>query len=279
MKYIPIAALLVCSVLLNSCKKENTIKEDNTLKETEDTPSVTIEKNKSKEEMPWIDEVLKTVPKNPKPIFGYRFIIEGDFDGDGKKEKLAEHFYSEKEKKETCKFYQNIEELDQLMALTIKKETRTFLLSDNTKIKTLNFSHIENFGLSFLKNEGDLNGDGTDEISYVIDYADYSNLNSWHIATYKDNEWKDIYTFDIWDWQLPNLPEAFNDYGFFGVQNKTVNAKNKAANKELETNLKNFKGLVRKIKNNKIEITYRTEEADQGKKIIDLSKPHIINDF
>lgn len=32
-----------------------------------------------------LEEQLKLIPKNIRPVFGYRFIISGDFDGDGKK--------------------------------------------------------------------------------------------------------------------------------------------------------------------------------------------------
>src|SRR3990172_5954494 len=49
--------------------------------------------------------ILKTVPKDVKPIFGYRFVIDGDFNGDGKKEKLIEHFVSTNNNKEISKFY------------------------------------------------------------------------------------------------------------------------------------------------------------------------------
>lgn len=269
--------LLTC-LLLHACKKEvttNTKQKVVPSKATSNAKTDTIAKKELKEEkkeMDWIAEVMKTVPKNLKPVLGYRFIIEGDFNGDGKKEKLIEHYYSEKEKKETCKYYENIEELDQLIAVTIRKQTRSYLLSDAKKIDTLNFNYLDNFGLAFLKNEGDLNGDGTDEISYVLDYADYSSLNSWHIATYKNNQWKDIYTFPIWDWQLPDLPDAPNQYGLFGVQNKIITTENDSLNKALEKQIKEFKGLVHKVKKNRIEVIYRTDDADEGKKIVKLDK-------
>jgi hypothetical protein len=269
---------LTSALLFICCKKEvatENIAKPKTSKTIQKQKTDTIAKKDSEEErkeMDWIDKVLKTIPKNIKPVFGYRFVIEGDFNGDGKNEKLIEHFYSKKEGKETNKFYENIEELDQLIALTIKKEPESFLLSDNKQSDTLHIGSSNNFGLSFLKNEGDLNGDGTDEISYVVDYTDYSSLNSWHIATYKNNKWEDIYTFPIWDWQLPDLPNATNQYGLFGVQNKAVNTKNDSLNKALEKQLKEFKGLVRKIKKNRIEVIYRTDEADEGKKIVKLDK-------
>src|ERR1035437_8306959 len=45
-----------------------------------------------------------------KPIFGYRFQIAGDFDGDGAKEILNEHFYSKRDQKETNKYFSGIDD-------------------------------------------------------------------------------------------------------------------------------------------------------------------------
>lgn len=83
------------------------------------------------------EDILKTIPKNIKPILGYRFMIKGDFDGDGKEEKLIEHFYSSIDNKESNKFYDGLENYEQLVALTIKKKPFSFVLSDNKQIDTL----------------------------------------------------------------------------------------------------------------------------------------------
>ena len=139
------------------------------------------------------------------------------FRSDGKKEKLIEQFFSGIDNKETNKFYESLLDYDQLVALTVKKDPYTFVISDNELIDTLHISSGgQLLGLSYLKNEGDLNGDGTDEVSYVVNWADWSNLNTWHIVTYKNKKWIELYSFSIWDWQLPNLPETFNQYGPFG---------------------------------------------------------------
>ena len=53
-----------------------------------------------------IEESIKTTSNNLKPVFGYRFILTGDFDGDGSEEKLIEHFVSGVDSKETNKFYE-----------------------------------------------------------------------------------------------------------------------------------------------------------------------------
>jgi hypothetical protein len=214
----------------------------------------------------------KDSAKKLNPVPGYRFNITGDFNGDGKKEQLTEHFFSKLDHKETNKFYEN-GDYDTLIALTAKKKPYCFLSCSDKSIGNLNIDGERQVGLAYLKNEGDLNGDGTDEVSYVVDWTDLSNLNWWEIMTYKDGKWKKLYTFNIWDWQLPDLPETFNQYGPFGLQNKSVNTKDLAANKKIEEDLKSFPGLVKKIADNKIQIMYMTDEAELDTAIVDLNRP------
>ncbi|MFC4263981.1 hypothetical protein ACFOWM_13910, partial [Ferruginibacter yonginensis] len=222
-----------------------------------------------------LQETLKTITKNIKPIFGYRFIISGDFDGDGKKEKLVEHYYSALDNKETNKFYDSLSEYEQLVELTIKKKPFSFVLSDNIIIDTLHISFGgQLLGLAYLKNEGDLNGDGTDEVSYVVNWADWSNLNTWHLVTYKNRMWTELYSFPIWDWQLPNLPKTFNQIELFELEQKIINTTNDTINKKIEKELSNFKGLVKKIKRSKIQVIFRNDEAEEDTMIVDL-KQHL----
>jgi hypothetical protein len=220
-----------------------------------------------------LEETLKTIPKNIKPVLVYRFILTGDFDGDGKKEKLIEHFFSGLDNKETNKFYDSLPDYDQLVAFTVKKEPISFVSSDNGLIDTLLISSGgQLLGLSYLKNEGDLNGDGTDEVSYVVNWADWSNLNTWHLVTYKNKKWVELYSFPIWDWQLPDLPETFNQYGLFGLDNKIINTTNDTVNMRLEKELINFKGLVKKIKTNKIQVIFRNDEAEEDTMNVELKR-------
>jgi len=219
-----------------------------------------------------LEEILKTIPENIKPNFGYRFIISGDFDGDGKKEKLIEHFVSGLDNKETNKFYEGLSDYDQLVALTIKKEPYSFVVSDNKLIDTLHISSGgQLLGLSYLKNEGDIDGDGGDEISYVVNWADWSNLNTWRLMSYKNGKWIELYSFDIWDWQLPDLPSTFNQYGWFGLEDKLVNTTDDKISKEQEKELLAFKGLVKKVGTNKIQIIYNNC-GDLDTTIIDLKQ-------
>ena len=264
----PLIILLSVLTLLFSC--------DNSTKKSQEGNAVskidTLQQDtfKSKNQF---EETLKTIPKNIKPIFGYRFVITGDFDGDGKKEKLIEHYFSALVNKETNKFYDSLPEYDHLVALTIKKEPYSFAISNNKFIDTLHISSSgQLLGLSYLKNEGDLNGDGTDEISYVVNWADWSNLNTWHLMTFKNKKWQELYSFPIWDWQLPDLPETFNQYGLFGLENKIINTTNDTINKRLEKELTDFKGLLKKIKTNKIEVIFRNAEAEEDTLIVDLKR-------
>ncbi|MGC4102136.1 hypothetical protein [Ferruginibacter sp.] len=220
-----------------------------------------------------LEETLKTVPPNIQPVFGYRFVISGDFDGDGKQERLIEHFFSGIDHKETNKFYDSLPEYDQLVALTMKKEPYCFITSDNNSIDSFHIAADgQLLGLSYLKNEGDLDGDGADEISYVINWADWSNLNTWHIATYKNKKWVELYSFPIWDWQLPDLPETFSEYGLFGLENKFIDTKNDTADKRMEKELLNFPGLVKKIGTDKIRVIYRNDDAEEDSMIVNLRR-------
>ena len=208
-----------------------------------------------------------------KEVFGYRFVITGDFDSDGKKEQLIEHYFSLRDNKETNKFYEGLEDYDDAVELAVEKNTYVFLSSDNSLIDTLRIiKGGQVFGISYLKNEGDLDGDGGDEISYVIDWADWSNLNTWHIMTYKNGKWEELYSFPIWDWQLPNLPYTTNQYGLMGTAGKVIIPDNDTLNTLIEKELREFEGLVQKIETNRIQVVFKNDEAMMDTMIVDLKK-------
>lgn len=264
----PLIITLSISTILFSCNTSTKNKQEEKPVSRIDTLQPDNSKTKNQ-----LEETLKAIPNDIQPVFGYRFIISGDFDGDGKKEKLIEHFISGVDNKETNKFYNGLSGYEQLVALTIKKEPISFVISDNKQMDTLRISSGgQLLGLSYLKNEGDLNDDGTDEVSYVVKWADWSNLNTWHLATYKNNKWTTIYSFPIWDWQLPDLPETFNQYGPFGLEQIITNTTNDTINKRIEKELMEFKGLVRKIKKNKIQVIYRNDKAEKDTIIVDLKQ-------
>jgi hypothetical protein len=214
-----------------------------------------------------------TVPDSAKPIFGYRFIIHGDFNGDGKQEDLVEHYISLLDNKETPKFYDGLKDYTQQVDITIKKQPIVFALCSDNTIDTLSIdARGQLFGLSYLKNEGDLDDDGKDEVSYVIDHADWSNINSCHIMSYKKNKWVNIYSFGIWDWQLPGLPQSINDYRLFGIQDKIIIEKEDNINAILEQELLQFKGFIKKISASTFQVRFRNDEASEDSVIVNFKK-------
>lgn len=99
-----------------------------------------------------------------------RFAIRGDFDGDGFEENLY--------------------------------ESATMLYSDNTELTPLQLDG--DLGVYFLVNEGDIDGDGTDEISFMTVYRDYTNINYFRIYSYTGNRWKEIFCTKTHEWDCPN---------------------------------------------------------------------------
>lgn len=99
-----------------------------------------------------------------------RFVIRGDWDGDGFDEMLY--------------------------------EGATKLFSDNNDITPLNLNG--DLGVFFLINEGDLDGDGGDEISFMSVNRDYSNLNVIRVWSYTGNRWKEIFQTEVHIWDCPN---------------------------------------------------------------------------
>jgi hypothetical protein len=194
-----------------------------------------------------------TSPKPLRPVFGYRFVITGNFDGSGKIDTLTEHFFSALTHKETNKFYEDAD-YDQLVDSGYKKKTYCFISSSNKHIESLPIETKPQFGLSYLKNEGDLTGDGTDDISFVVNYADWSSVNFCIIMAYKKGKWQRIFSFEIRDSQLPELPQVNELYGPFGLQDAVIDEGNYPANKLIEKRLKAFGGLIKKISNNNIRV-------------------------
>lgn len=132
-----------------------------------------VAKAQQEELKPWIDVVMdERDPSQWKwnKTDASRFTIRGDFDGDG----FSENLY----------------------------ETATSIFSDNDELTPLKLA--EDLGVYFLINEGDLDGDGGDEISFMIVNRDYSNLNYFRIWTYKDTKWKELFSVLVHEYDCPN---------------------------------------------------------------------------
>ncbi|MFC0518152.1 hypothetical protein ACFFGT_28315 [Mucilaginibacter angelicae] len=210
--------------------------------------------------------------KKPVPVWGYRFVITGDFNGDGKKDTLTEHYFSGIIHKETNKFYDNAD-YDYDWEMTHRQKPYSFISCNDPAIHKLEIAKEATFGLLYLKNEGDLNGDGRDEISLVRNNADFSSLNEYSIMTYKNNGWVNLYWFPIWEWQLPQLPEASNQYGLFGIDGVAI-TNSDTTNQRLLKELTSFGGLAKKVSKNKIRIIYRSKEISVDTIIVKLKDHH-----
>ncbi|HTB52214.1 MAG TPA: hypothetical protein VK718_05495 [Ferruginibacter sp.] len=210
-----------------------------------------------------------------KPIFGYRFVVTGNFKGDGKTDTVTEHYFDTEKNKETNKYYDSID-FDTQMAIAIMyKSPYSFITCSDHSIDTLSVCKGgQLFGLSYLKNEGDLNGDGTDELSYVIDYADYSAINTCHLVTYKNGRWKELYSFEIRDWELPGLPDAQTNYGLFGIDSLHAGSSNDSLNKQAEKELKEFSGFIVRSGKGKIKV-HTFNEGEEVVKVVNLNKVHL----
>ena len=205
-----------------------------------------------------------------KPVFGYRFQIKGDFDGDGKMETLQEHFYSRRDKKETNKYFTGIDDVWILYDSVHKRDCISYMISNNHKLDTIPVWGF--FGPIFLRNEGDLDSDGGDEISYVPSLEQQSSVNSCHILSFKKGKWKELYKFVIREWQLPPLPEAGKTYGLFGMDGNYTVGENDTINQELLKQYNMFPGFITKLRNGKIKVKTFTPLADDTTVIVDLRK-------
>lgn len=129
--------------------------------------------------------------------FGDRYSIVGDFNGDGKVDTVFESYISSLTNEETYKKLDNTDgEIN--IDLVIKQLPVTRLYTSIPKIDTFIVTREpQQTGLFHFRNLGDLNDDGKDEIGYAVNWADYSNLNHYHIVSIIDNKFKEIFSFKI----------------------------------------------------------------------------------
>jgi hypothetical protein len=114
--------------------------------------------------------------------------LDGDFDGDGKKDTLFEHIYSNK----TMNAIDSAADPFQNDWATVTKwfydkETDVYLTINKKNSDTLHLGTAQ--GLYCLINIGDNNKDGKDEIAFVVDRLDDSRTNTCAIYTLCNNKW------------------------------------------------------------------------------------------
>lgn len=159
-------------------------------------------------------------PAAPVEVFGHRLSVLADVNGDGLVDTVTESYVSRKLGREMAKYIQDAS-YDSLVKRTYDLEALVMLHHSGGRVDTLD-DRGTGFGLALLVNEGDLDGDGADEIGYVLDNADWSNTNTYRVVSWKRNEMQVLFTFPIWDWQLPDLPDAEREYGLIGQTGRRI---------------------------------------------------------
>lgn len=126
-----------------------------------------------------------------------RLTIVGDFNGDGKRDTLRESYVSTLTNREMPKQLDSVDYLRN-MDLTVEAQPITRILSSIPGVDA--FTVTDNFqqsGILWFSNLGDVNGDGTDEFGYFVNWADASNLNTYEIMTIRSKKLTELFAFPI----------------------------------------------------------------------------------
>jgi hypothetical protein len=177
----------------------------------------------------------------PKYRMGERFKVTGDFNGDSIIDTVYESYISAISGRET---YMDMDTTDWeeniKMIIDNKPVSRLY-----TSIKGVDTFVVTNDpqlrGLLRLENLGKINGENSDKLGYVINWADFSNINSYHIIALSQNKWEEIYSFPI----------------------------NEAVNFQPE-NLFDGKHIVKVLPNGQIKYKYYNDNAEVSDSVISL---------
>lgn len=216
---------------------------------------------------------VKAVVKNnmiilDTPVWGYRFVIDGDFDGDGHSDTLYEHYFSRYYFSETNKYTSANDDIyDMAVAADTVKHVIAYMGCNGYKIASL--MDCGDFGPLFIRNEGDLDGDGADEVGMVKCYAQMSSVNSYRVLSYRAGRWVEKVRFEIREWELPPLPHVGRVYGLFGGMG-FYKVRDDSINNAIEKELHSFNQLLKKLPGNKVRIKTWSHEIDDSMPVLDL---------
>lgn len=126
-----------------------------------------------------------------------RFSIVGDFNGDNVQDTIFESYISSLTNTECPKTPDSVD-YDKNVELIMNQKPVTRLYSSIKDIDTfiVTTGH-QQIGIYLFSNLGDINDDGSDEFGYIIDWADYSNLNTFHVMTLRGKQFKELMSFKI----------------------------------------------------------------------------------
>lgn len=172
------------------------------------------------------------------PVMGYRFVVKGDFDGDGVEDVLQERFTDSLYDNEVAKFYESNDSTfgyEDLAFINNYFYNKSFMFWGKYNLKLSGGS----LGFHYVENCGDINNDGKDEVLVVRQWDDYSNINTAVVYTLINSTWQQIYSTGVWEWQFPPTPAATMAPGPFGSFN-ILFTNNSEADTALEKQLKAF---------------------------------------
>lgn len=136
----------------------------------------------------------------------------GDFEGSGKQVVLQEKYSSKVMGKEvTPTYFASLMTEEEGYLAFSKYSPVSYAVFPGTAIDTLWFSKEDNnpvLGLQYLYNEGDLDGDGGDELSFVCKSGADSRAAYFNIVSYKKGKWVLLHQEYIMGWMLPDLKEG-----------------------------------------------------------------------
>jgi len=124
-----------------------------------------------------------------------KLFVVGNFDGNGI-DTLFQYNYSRLTRTEidsSASPYQN--DWETVVKWFFEQDANVYLAFNKYNKDTLHLGTAQ--GLYCLINIGDINSDGKDEIALVIDYLDFSNLNSCKIYTLCNDKWTLLKQFEI----------------------------------------------------------------------------------
>lgn len=142
---------------------------------------------------------IKTSTLANSPVIQDRLVIRGDFDGDGKTDSLRES-YLNPEGKESNKLFDGSNQDHQIEKATANKGICKILsYFGNQKVDSfLVTKDPRQTGLIWLSNEGNIDSVPGEEMAYVIDWADYSGMNTCFVMSWRPNKgWTNILSFTI----------------------------------------------------------------------------------
>jgi hypothetical protein len=188
-------------------------------------------------------------------MLGSRLNVYADVNGDGIKDTLTEKYVSQITGKELSKLKDTSVSYNDFIKHIDSQKAYCYLSAGNHEFDSLVISsQPQLLGLLYIKNEGDLDDDGGEEISYVINWADNSNTNECILMSYKNNQWIELYRFDIFETMVPELPGSNIESSPLGSQLVSNTKENNKILKQQQEEYAHFKGLIRKVGKRKIEV-------------------------